>query len=95
MNIDFLETVIKVLTILKGQTYWSLDNIESTIRFKPLIHPIDINYTNLTKEGIASALETSINENTKALSEAKVLLQEYRKEQLKSATEALKRLNID
>ena len=95
MNTDFLETVIRVLTVLKGQTYWSLDNIESTIRFKPLIHPIDINYTNLTKEGIVTILETSINENSKALSEAKSLLQEYRKEQLKSATEALERLNIN
>jgi len=94
MNTAFLETVIRVLTVLKGQTYWSLDNIESTIRFKPLIHPIDINYTNLTKEDIVNILETSINENSKALSEARSLLQEYRKEQLKSATEALERLTI-
>jgi len=95
MNTAFLETVIRVLTVLKGQTYWSLDNIESTIRFKPLIHPIDINYTNLTKEDIVNILETSINENSKALSEARSLLQEYRKEQLKLATEALERLTID
>jgi hypothetical protein len=95
MNIDFLETVIRILTVLKGQTYWSLDSTESTIRFKPLVHPIDINYTNLTKDEIATVLENSINENSKALSEAKSLLQEYRKEQLKSATEALERLNIN
>ena len=95
MNTAFLETVIKVLTVLKGQTYWSFDNIESTIRFKHLIHPLDINYTKLPKEGIANILEKVINENSKALSEAKSLLQEYRNEQVKLATEALERLTIN